>query len=46
MSGKITNDEMNSKTNEIEKIYCPSDGVVVVQYDKRHRPKINVFCGG
>jgi hypothetical protein len=46
MSGKIRAEELNSKTVETEKIYCPGDGVVMVTYDKRHRPKINMFVGG
>lgn len=46
MSGKLKSDELNSKTVETEKIYCPEDGVVMVMYDKRHRPKISLFAGG
>ncbi len=38
-------DEINSKTVEVEKIYCPSDGVVFIKYDKRYRPVISVFGG-
>ena len=45
MSKEIKSDELNSKTVETEKIYCPGNGVVMVSYDKRHRPKINVFGG-
>lgn len=47
MSKEIKADELNSKTVEIEKIVCPCclTGVAMVSYDKRHRPKINVFGG-
>jgi len=35
----------NSKTVETEKVYCPKDGVVMISYDKQHRPKIKCFVG-
>jgi hypothetical protein len=35
----------NSRTIEEEKVYCPKDGVVMVRYDRRHKPKISVFTG-
>ena len=46
MSERTSLDEVNSRTLETEKVYCPSDGVVMIQYDRRHKPKINVFYGG
>jgi hypothetical protein len=45
MSGKIKIDELNSRTVEVEKIYCPEGGLVMIQYDRRHKPKINTFAG-
>lgn len=36
----------NTKTVETEKIFCPKNGVIMVTYDKRHRPKIKAFMGG
>lgn len=46
MSVNIRAEELNSRTVETEKIYCPYGGVIMVMYDKRHKPKINVYNRG
>lgn len=35
-----------NKTTEIEKIYLRRGGVVMIEYQKNHRPVIKPYCGG
>lgn len=35
-----------NKSTDVEKIYLPKDGVVMIEYQKKARPNIKVFVGG
>lgn len=45
MSSRIRPDELRSKADETEKIYCHYGGVVMLTYNKNHKPKISVYEG-
>ena len=41
----IKSRDLKSKGIEVEKIYCPSNSVIMIGYVKGYRPKIDMFGG-